>query len=261
MIGKIAVSNSLRNVVLAELGKLRTLPATAATIAVTVLGTTGLAIAFAAATLGRAGDLTSRFEASSALGTGLHVIRYGQIGLILLGILTAAGEYSGGQIRTTLAGVPGRALLLTGKTIAYSVYAVPTASLTVAASSVAAQATLGGHGVPVSDFFAAENLGPPLGAAAYLVLIGLLAYAVAVLVRDLVGALVMMLTLVLAVSPLLTAMTPAAAYLPDQAGARLYQTTPVVPEVLTAAQGAAVMGAWIVLALSAAAVAFTKRDA
>ncbi|WP_433271607.1 hypothetical protein ACQPZF_12900 [Actinosynnema sp. CS-041913] len=239
------MSNSLRNVVAAELGKLRTLPAAPITMVSTALGTTGLAVVLAAQTP----------------GTGLHAIRYGQIGFILLGVLAAASEYSGGQIRTTLAGVPSRTLLMAGKTIAYSMFAALTAVVTVVASAVAAQAVVGRHGVPVSDFFAAQHLGPLLGAAAYLVLIGLLAHAVAFLTRNLVAALVSVLTLVLVVSPLLMAMTPLAGYLPDQAGATLYLTDPVATDVLTSVQGAGVLGAWVALALVVAVVVFTRRDA
>jgi ABC-2 type transport system permease protein len=206
------VTNSLCHVTLAELGKLRTLPAVAITIACTVLGTMGCTVAFAAA-----------FAQPVP-----HAVRYGQCGLILLGVLAAATEYSGHQIRTTLACVPGRLLLLTGKTIAYLTAATLTALTTVLTSGFAAHGTLD---VAVTEF------GYLLGATGDLVLIGLLAFAVAVLTRSLVGALVTMLTLVFAVSPLLATMTPLARYLPGQTAG------------------------WTVLVLAAAAVTFTKRDA
>lgn len=255
------MSNSLRNVVIAELSKLRTLPTVPVTIAVTVLGTVGLAVVLAASTLEQPGGLPPHFGTSFALGTALHAVGYGQTGLILLGILTAASEYSGGQIRTTLTSVPSRTLLMAGKTIAYLTAAALTALLAVATSSVAAQVTLGEHGLPVSELFAAKNVWALLGAATYLVLIGLLAYALAILTRNLVVALVTMLTLVFVVSPFLTTITTLAEYLPDQAGSQIYQPISVATEVFTPVQGVTIMSAWIVLTLATAVVAFTKRDA
>jgi ABC-type transport system involved in multi-copper enzyme maturation permease subunit len=249
------MSNSLKNVAIAELMKLRTLPAAPITIATTILGTAGLAVVIAVSALQQPG-----FEKSIALETGLRTVDYGQIGLIMLGILTAASEYSGSQIRTTLASVPSRILLVAAKTIAYLTVAVLTALLVVAASTVAAQATLGERGGPVSAFFVARNFGALLGATTYLVLIGMLSYGVAVLTRNLVAALVAMLTLVLVVPPLLTTVTTLAEYLPSSAGSQSYQFTPAAG-ALTPWQGAAILGGWTLLTLFLAVIAFTKRDA
>jgi hypothetical protein len=70
-----------------------------------------------------------------------------------------------------------------------------------------------------------------------------------------------MLTAVLVLSPMLAAITRLAAYLPDRAGALLYQSTPDPGDVLTPVQGAAVLGTWIMVLLGAATVTFTARDA
>ncbi|MEU6645175.1 hypothetical protein ABZ863_21805 [Saccharomonospora sp. NPDC046836] len=220
------MTNSVRNVVAAELGKLRTLPAVPVTVAVTILAMLGLAAAFAA----------------NAAGTGLRAVNYGQLGLIVLGILTAASEYSSGQIRTSLASVPNRALLLVGKVLAYLAVAAPVSLLAVAGS-----AALGG--VPV---LTARSL----GATTYLTLIGLLGLAAAVVLRSLAGTFALMATLVLVASPLLVSVTALARYLPDRAGMQLYQ-----PGDLTAIHGGAVMTAWIMAALTLAIVTFVKRDA
>ncbi|HEY0805849.1 MAG TPA: hypothetical protein VGD84_12320 [Pseudonocardiaceae bacterium] len=251
---------SLPNVTLAELSKLRTLRGVAATIAATVVCGVGLATLFAAATLRQPGA-PQQLTASAAVDTSLAAIPYCQIGLIVLGIVTTASEYGGPQIRTTLASVPNRMTLLTGKVVAYLAVAAGTALTTVGTSVVATETALGAHRPPVSALRTAHHLGTMLGAAGYLVLIGLLAIAVAVLVRSFVATLVAMLTAIVVLSPVLAAITKLAAYLPDRAGALLYQSNPDPGGVLTPVQGAVVLGTWIVVLLGAAAVTFTARDA
>ena len=103
----------------------------------------------------------------------------------------------------------------------------------------------------------AAGLWPVVGATAYLVLVGLLAHAVALLVRHLVSALTGMLSLVLIVSPLLAGLTRHARWLPDRAAMQLYDPADAL---LTAATGTLVMLAWIALVGGTAAVLFVRRD-
>ena len=100
---------------------------------------------------------------------------------------------------------------------------------------------------------------PLAGAAAYLVLIGLLALALAVLLRSQLPPLVAMLGLVLVLSPLLSGLTEHARWLPDRAGSLLYQ--PGADTVLTPAAGALVLLCWTAATGAAAAAAFLARDA
>ncbi len=194
----------LGNVVLSELDKLRTLPITLLTVA----GTLAVGATIAAAQ--RNADLP------------VDVVPYAQAGFVLLGILPVGHEYAGRQSRTSLAAVPARGILITGKTAAAVVV------LTLTAIIVAAM----------------QGGGRPAGAAAYLTIIGLLAHAIALLVRHLVPALVLVLCLVLIVSPLLAGFTEHARWLPDRAAAELYQPTdaaltgPLIAAVWIAAIGA-----------------------
>lgn len=211
------MSNALRHVFAAELRKLATLPTVHITVAVTVLATPGLALA-----------------------AGFRAVDYGQLGLIMLGILTTASEYSGSQIRTTLVCVPNRPLLLAGKILAYLALATPTALLTGALSIVAAEA---------------PSTALP-GTTVYLIMIGLFALALALLLRSLTGTAATLTALVFVVSPLLAAATEAAEHLPDRAGASLYR-----PGALSPWEGGAVMAAWLMIALAITVVTFTRRDA
>ena len=238
----------LLNVIAAELDKLRTLPVAALAATGTVL--VGVAIA-AALTAFSADQSTS----VSSTDVTLQAIPYVQTGLILLGVLPVAHEYAGSQVRTTLAVVPHRGLLLTGKSVAMLVVVTVVALATV--GGILASDAVTRH---VLDAPAAEGGSEPwpvLGATAYLVLIGLLSHAVALLVRHLIPALVAMLSLVLVVSPLLAGITVHARWLPDRAAMQLYDPADAV---LDGSTGALVMLAWTVLIGGAAAVRFIRRD-
>ncbi|SDG65665.1 ABC-2 type transport system permease protein [Lentzea fradiae] len=211
------MSNDLRHVFAAELRKLATLPAVRATVVVTVLATPALAWA-----------------------AGFRAVEYGRLGLVVLGVLTTAGEYSGRQIRTSLVCVPHRPLLLCGKVLAYLAVAIPASLLTCALSALVADA-------PATAL---------LGGTAYLVAIGLLALGVGVLLRSLSGAAAAMTAFLFVVSPLLAAVTDAASHLPDRAGAGLYG-----PGALSPWHGGAVVAAWLVVTTALALLTFTKRDA
>jgi ABC-2 type transport system permease protein len=179
------------------------------------------------------------------------------VGLVLLGILPATHEYAGHQIRTSLVAVPNRLLLLTGKTIATLLGMTVTAAATIGASLVAVALTQSLLDAPASALRANGESWTLAGAAAYLVLIALLSHTVAVLSRHLVPALVGMLSLVLIVSPLLASFTEHARWLPDRAGARLYDPTDTV---LTATTGALVLGGWISVTGAVAIARFIRSD-
>ncbi|MEV0831202.1 ABC transporter permease [Nonomuraea rubra] len=222
-----------RDTFAAELAKLRTLPAVLLTCGVTIAaaGTLGAALA--------AGRAMSAAEA--ALGTTGYV----QTGLIVLGVLTVASEYAGTQARTSLTAVPARGRLITAKIAAYLVAAILTAVLALAAALAGALFT----GAPMGDGAALPR------AAAYLVLIGLLALAVATLTRDAIASLATTLVLVLVLPPVLP--DAVGDHLPGAAGARLYQPGPG----LTSMEGGLVLAGWLAVALTAAAVSFVRRDA
>lgn len=232
------MTNDFRAVGAAELLKLRSLPAVAITLGVTVVCATGLSVL-----------LSSTGEPPSAADATLQTIQYAQIGFILLGVLTVGSEYAGSQIQITLLSMPNRLALLAGKAAAYGLTALVTAVLVVTAAFVSARLS---RDQPAGEVTAL------LGAVAYLVLIGLFAAAVATMARHLLAAVVAMTALVLIVSPLLRTITSVASYFPDSAGMRLYQSA---DGGLTVLQGSAVLVAWLAVAHLVAAATFLKRDA
>jgi ABC-2 type transport system permease protein len=248
MTGTRLVNISLVNITAAEVGKLRTLPvAVTTTVGTTVIG----ALVAAALTT----QLVDQDLAASASTITAQTVPFLQIGLILLGVLPMTHEHAGGQLRTTLTAVPRRGLLLAGKGIATLVGLALAASAAVGGVVAATALTRRLLDAPSAE----DGAGPwpVVGAAAYLVLVGLLAHAVALLVRHLIPALVGTLSLVLIVSPLLAGLTPHARWLPDRAAMQLYGPADTV---LDAATGTLVMLAWITLVGGTAALLFVRRD-
>ena len=238
-------------VIAAELDKLRTLPAAVlAALGTTVVGV-ALAVALTAAAHGTAVPATE----VSITDTMVRAVPFVQTGLILLGVLPVAHELAGSQLRTTLAAVPRRGLLLAGKTVATLVATAVTAAATVGGLLGAATVTAYLTGAPVAP--GGVDAGPVLGAVAYLVLVGLFSHAITLLVRGLVPALVGTLSLVLIVSPLLATLTEHARWLPDRAAAQLYAPA---DDVLTGTTGTLVTLAWIAVVGAGAAVRFVRRD-
>ncbi|GIM91866.1 hypothetical protein [Paractinoplanes toevensis] len=247
------MTRTLARTATAELIKLGGLPAARGAVAGTVAA--GALLAAALASSAPAGP-----DAGRVVTQAVPLL---QAGPILIGILTAASEYAGRQIATTLAATPNRLRLLAGKAVAYLLVAAATSVATIGAGLAAAwltRAVRGDGPARELDGWAAAGGGwAAAGAVVYLVLIGLLALGLAVLLRSLVPSLAGMLALVLVVSPLLSGFTEHARWLPDRAGSLLYR--PGADPVLGPATGAAVLLIWTALITSVAAAAFHSRDA
>ena len=222
----------------AELQKLRTLPA----VALTVVATVAFTVVFTAALGGPSEDMPV-----------LQIIPFMQVGIILLGILPSAHEYAGSQFRTTLAAGPHRGRLLLGKTLAASIVVVVAVILTVGSGVLMAMVSGGaGSSSPGDD---ASRL---LGAAVYLVLIGVFSHLVTVSVRYMGPALVGLLGVVVVFPPMIAAVTEHARWLPGEAGGLLYRSQPEA--VLGPVTGALVLLGWILVAGAVAAVVMHRRD-
>lgn len=237
-----------RGAVAAEFAKLRTLPA----IRICALATV-IACAAIAAGLASSGDGT----ASTAEEAALFAVPFVQASFVLLGVLPMTHEGDGGQLRTSLSAVPGRATFMLAKTTATAALLALTAVVAMGASIAAAlvASAWAAGGTPSEG--AALDLAALAGAAAYLALIGLFAHATALLLRRFVPALVSVLVLVLLLPPFLS-VSEHARWLPSRAGELLYTGS---DPVLTAATGALVVAGWIAVVGTAGLAALWLRDA
>ena len=153
--------------------KLRSLRSTWWTLAVTIAAATGVAVAVGMNTEDAAADLTNNALAGISVGLLLTGT---------LGVLTTTAEHTSGTIRSTLAAVPNRPMVLAAKAAVFG-------ALALAAGEAAAFVSFLVAGTALPDGIAGPSLGQPgvlravvLGGAGYC-LIGLLGLGFGAVVR------------------------------------------------------------------------------
>lgn len=208
---------------------------------------------------GLAGD-GSRTAVSLAL-TGST---FASLAVGVLGVLLAAGEYSTGMIRSTLAAVPRRLPVLWSKAAVIGITALV---LTAIGALAAFQLGIPGlHGDTIALSVGSHGvLRSLLGAGVYLGLVSVFGVALGALVRSTAGgvaALVGILLILPGLSSLLPtswhdAITP---YLPSNAGSAVYALHQSAHS-LSPGAGLAVFAGWVALALAGAAYRLVRTDA
>jgi ABC-2 type transport system permease protein len=237
--------------------KLRSLRSTWWTLAVTVAAAAAIAVAVGVNTEDATADLTNNALAGISVGLLLTGI---------LGVLTATGEHSSGTIRSTLAAIPNRPLVLAAKAAVFGAVALVAGE---AASFVAFFA--GRAALPAG--VAGPALGQPgvlravaLGGAGYC-LIGLLGLGLGAVVRHtpvavglLVGGVYVVAQLGAALAPVLMPYLPIAIVANSltvvQAGMAIGDVRFLSPWA-----GLGVLAAYAALALAAGAWLLAERDA
>ena len=191
-------------------------------------------------------------------------IGLGQLTICVLGVLVITTEYSTGVIRASLLAVPRRIPMLVAKSAVFAALLIVVAEIVAFGSFFAGSALLHSR-VPVA-------LGDPgvtratVGVGLYLTVLGLFALAIGALIRHTAGAIAAVIGVVLVV-PILTGLLPGSwgahlnAYLPEQAGALIYQARPAASALLSPWQGFGVFCAWTLVLLVAAGLLLSRRDA
>jgi ABC-2 type transport system permease protein len=200
-------------------------------------------------------------------------VELGQALVAILGVLVVGGEYGSGMIRTTLAAMPRRDLVLAAKAVTLTGAVAAAGSVAVLGSLLAGRLILPGHGfTPVRGYPPLSPAdGPTLravvGSVLYLVLIALLSLGVATILRDSatsIGIVLGLLYLFPVISPtigdphwhrLLQQLGPMSAGLAVQATTDL-RTLPIGPWA-----GLGVTAGWAAAALLAGGLLLRLRDA
>jgi len=182
------------------------------------------------------------------------------------------------MIRSTLTAVPSRLPALFGKIVVFGVVTFIISLVAIVLSALLSAPLLANNGIEV-DFSDGAYWAALVGAAGFLALSGILATAVGTIVRNSAGAIAIVLGLVLVlptivqVFALITTAEWVAnlgAFLPSNAGARMYayvsETAVVDPFalgglVLEPWQGALVLLGWVTALLVLASVLLKRRDA
>lgn len=183
----------------------------------------------------------------------------------VLGVFAIASEYSSGMILSTLAAAPKRGMVFASKAVVLAMISAIGALIIVGAGLLIAVAFLPASAAQLGSW---EVLSGVLGTVLYLILIALLAFGVATLLRSTAGGIstIVGLTFVLPVGFQVLMMTGwqwvevVAHYLPNQLGSVLSsgaagQTEPAYGVAAIA------MIIWAAAALIPAVISFRRRDA
>lgn len=237
----------------AELSKLWSLPAIWFTLVCTIALTVLLSLLFV-----RESEITSGGEATAdavgVLDFGVAALGWSQIGFFLLGVIAAASEYTGGQIRTTLIAMPDGLVqrLAANTALAITVFAAALLTVTISIAAV-----LVSSGTPFGELDGRLLARVIFSAAGYLTCMALLSAGVGLLIRKTIPAAAILLVYLLIISPLLQGQNWY--FLPDMASYALWYAT-VPPGAPPAIVCWLVVIAWTVAAVISATVAFIKRD-
>jgi ABC-type transport system involved in multi-copper enzyme maturation permease subunit len=187
---------------------------------------------------------------------GLDGILYGQLALIVFGVLVVASEYGSGMMRVSLLAVPRRGRLYAAKmAVTAAVTAVVAIPVTVV-SYLVTQLALGPHGASIGASGVPRAL---VGAVVYLTLMCLFAASTAAMARNAIVPLAVLLPMVLAGSQILSiigATKEVARYFPDRAGMQM-----LTVDSHDAYSGCAVLLAWTVAALACGYLRHRRWDA
>jgi ABC-type transport system involved in multi-copper enzyme maturation permease subunit len=186
---------------------------------------------------------------------GLDGILYGQLALIVFGVLVVASEYGSGMMRVSLLAVPLRARLYAAKMAVAALAAAVVAIPVTVVSYLVTQVALGSHGASIGAAGVPRAL---VGAVVYLTLMCLFATGTAAMARSAILPLVILFPMVLAGSHILTvigATKELARYFPDQAGMQL-----LTVDSHDAGTGFVVLLAWTVAAVAGGYLRHSRWD-
>ncbi|MDP3953001.1 ABC transporter permease [Microbacterium sp.] len=246
-----------------EFRKTMSLPAALVGIAIALLAPLGIAL-LAAVNNGRPPGAASPSPADVVF----NAMALGTVGAVILGVIVVSSEFAvnspdaggGRQISATLIAVPSRLIVLVSKVAVVIIVVSLTAAATTTAGLWLVHAIVGSGPDDLLDMVTRSA-----GVALYWTCMALIAFAVTVLTRSGIAPLVWFIanSSVISVSLLLSKLTPAARYLPDLAGMRLFAapSSIAVQDPLEPVSGAIVMTAWGLGLLTISATAFSRRDA
>ena len=232
------------------------------TIALTVLFGAGLTAAF-----GQSEQYQDTAKESITAG-----LNFGQIVVAVLGALIITGEYSSGQIRSSLAAVPRRGHLLLAKAVVLAIVSFLLGSLSVFLSWAISKPFLGEHAGSLTD---AHYAGYIWGSGLVFAVIALMALGLGFLLRSTAGTVTVIVSLLFIISgPLQLAASKwpwifkIIGCLPSTVSSAVSDPFQNATQwggdgvqFLSHGQAIAVFVAWALVPLIAAWVVFSRRDA
>ncbi len=253
----------------AEWTKIRSVRSTVWTLILFVVITVGLTAGLTALIVHSPGgpraaarDATIRADpVGFILGAGIGL---GQLTICVLGVLLITTEYSTGVIKASLLAVPKRLPMLVAKILVFAGLMVVIAELVSFGSFFAGSALL--HSLAPVSIGDQDVVRAVVGAGLYLTVLGLFALAIGALIRHTAGAIATVIGVVL-VLPILSSLLPGSwgahidAYLPEQAGSKIFGSRPEAVQLLSAWEGFGVFCLWTLVLLAVGAWLLRRRDA
>ncbi len=253
----------------AEWAKTRTLPGTGWLLLGAVVATVAVS-AVTCATLSCTSSAGCHPDLTRLSLTGTDI---GQALVAILAVLAVTGEYTTGMIRTTLAAMPHRSMMLAAKALVVTVLALVAGAFAVLGSLLAGRLVLPGqgydpaHGYPDLSLTDATVLRATTGTVLYLALIALLSLGVAAAVRDAATAIGTVLGLLYLFPVLGLAVTSPGWHrhlqqiAPMTAGQAIQASTGLNTLPISPWAGLGVLAAWAAAALLTGGLLLRLRDA
>ena len=251
------------HVALSEWTKLRSVRSTRWSLLVAVVGTIGLAALACAVVAHHYPQMSASDKADfNPLDVNFVGVQLAQLAIGVLGVLVISGEYSTGMIRSSLCAVPKRLPVLWAKA---AVYALVTLALMLPATLVAffvGQAFLSSQHINIA-FTAPGVSRAVIGAALYLVIVGLFGVGLGAITRNTAGGIATFAGIMFVLPPLMNVLPSswnhaASPYLPLAAGEAIMSITP--GDHLSPWVGLAVFAGYAAAALAIAALLMVRRD-
>ncbi|MEU6896353.1 ABC transporter permease [Streptomyces sp. NPDC046557] len=201
---------------------------------------------------------------ADAISLSLFGLNFGQLALGVLGVLVAAGEYSTGMIRSTLAAVPRRLPVLWSKALVFGVIALAVGTTGAFAAFAFDSGILSGTAA-AAGFSDAGVLRSLFLAGVYLALIAVCGVALGALLRSVAGGIAILVGMLMLVPGLISLLPTSwqnnvSQYLPSHAGGSMYALHHEA-HTLSPGAGLLVLALWTVLALAGAAYRLKRTDA
>ncbi len=241
--------------------KLRSLRSTWWVLAITAAGTIGIGLGV---------GLSSKDPSADLINNALAGMVPGLLLAGALGVLTMTGEYNSGTIRTTLAAVPRRRVVLAAKAAVFGAVTLILGEVGAFIAFFAAGATLG-HGLTAPTLGQPDVLRAVVVTGAGFCLIGLLGLGLGTIIRH-SGAAVGVLVAAVYVAPQVVGIIvhSAAPYMPLLIVENSLSTTKPVtcgtdsascPDFLSGWAGLGMLGLYAVVALAVGGLLLGRRDA
>ncbi|MET9613956.1 ABC transporter permease subunit [Kitasatospora indigofera] len=245
-----------------EWTKVRSVRSTIWTLALTFVVTVGLGALLSLLTNNNFEEFTRGDNGPfDATGTAFSGIMLGELAIIVFGVLAVGNEYSTGMIRVTLAAVPQRGTLLTGKAVVLGALAFLVALVTAFVTFFLGQALLGSHSTSLGE---PHVLRAVFGAAFYLTMLCLFSAGVTAMLHNQTLALGVLVPFFFLLSPILSAVPKVktlAHYFPDYAGSRMLLVYEQSGQPYGPWAGFLICLAWTLAALVGGALVLKSRDA